>query len=317
MNNIQQVVFPGGISSQVLQLISSLFLGVSLAIFCRHLSQVEPLGGGLGGERGKQRRRALRQSSFQFVDPLIRALGAIVQAFVINCQKKSGWLDRNFEKLLVFQERQLRLAGLPLGLEPFEILALSLFSSLGGACLGLWAGATSSTYQWVVPGALIFFCLPNVRLQSIATARFSEMSRELPVAIDLTALAMNSGSDFPGALRRVIEGQVGVVSDEISQVLTSLDLGMTRRSALVSMRERIPIQEVRDLVRAILLAEKKGSSVTAALAQQARSSRQRRSVRAEEAAARAGVLLLLPLMLLMGCIMILLVGPLLCSGMSI
>jgi tight adherence protein C len=94
----------------------------------------------------------------------------------------------------------------------------------------------------------------------------------------------------------------------------ALDLGMTRKSALLAFEERCPVDEVRDLVRAVIMAEQKGASVASALVQQARSSRQRRSVRAEEAAARAGVMLILPLMLLMGSILLILVGPLVCQG---
>jgi tight adherence protein C len=128
---------------------------------------------------------------------------------------------------------------------------------------------------------------------------------------------MNAGSDFPGAIRRVIKGQTGVVTEELEHLLRSLDLGITRHGALLALQERMPVEEVRDLVRAILLAEKKGSSVREALAQQASSSRQRRSVRAEEAAARAGLLLLFPLMLLMACVMIMLIGPLMVSGVTL
>src|SRR5690606_32179157 len=123
-----------------------------------------------------------------------------------------------------------------------------------------------------------------------------EMTRDLPAAIDLMAMAMGAGSDFVAATRGVVEGQDGVVADELGQVLGALDLGITRASALVGLRERIPTADVRDLVRAVLLAERKGTPLSDVLNQQARLSRQRRSERAEEAAAKAAVWMLFPMM---------------------
>jgi tight adherence protein C len=128
---------------------------------------------------------------------------------------------------------------------------------------------------------------------------------------------MSAGSDFPSALKKVAEGQTGVVAEEFRQVLFSLELGMTRRAALLALEKRAPVSEVSDLVKAIILAEQKGASVADALVAQARTSRQRRSVRAEESAAQAGVLLIGPLMLLVGCILILLVGPLIMASSAL
>jgi tight adherence protein C len=158
---------------------------------------------------------------------------------------------------------------------------------------------------------------PTVRLQSVSQTRFVAMSRQLPGVIDLMAMAMNAGSDFPGAMRRVVEGRKGVVAEELGQVLLALDLGITRTSALIALRERVPVSDVKDLVRVVLLADKKGSPLTEALSQQAKTSRMRRSVRAEEAAARAAVWMLVPLMLLMVCILILVLGPMMCTGVGL
>jgi tight adherence protein C len=66
----------------------------------------------------------------------------------------------------------------------------------------------------------------------------------------------------------------------------------------------------------VVQADQKGSPLAEVLASQAVTSRNRRSVATEEAAARAGVLMIVPLMLLMGCIVLLLVGPLIVTGAS-
>jgi tight adherence protein C len=191
-----------------------------------------------------------------------------------------------------------------------------MFLTLVCASLGGIVGCVVGSFEslaWVLPGALLGGAILPIRMQSLVAARFLEAGRELPALIDLAALSMSAGSDLPAAVRRVIAGRSGVVAEELGYFLRSLELGITRQAALFSLRDRLPVQEVRDLVRAIMMAERKGTSISDALSQQARSGRQKRSIRAEEAAARAGVLLLVPIMLLMGCVVVLIMGPLMLS----
>lgn len=290
-------------------------LAAPLALITRRLALVVPLEIPRGGTRGHRRSLALR-TSFRIVDPILRRMGSVMKHLFGTFSTFDAWRE-TCARIEGHQRKLLIGAGEPLGLDRYEVLALTLFFSAVGAIGGTLLGMDDGTTSWVLPGAIVGGGLLQFRLQALRSERFSEMSRELPAAIDLISLAMNAGSDFPGAIRRVIKGQTGVVTDELEHLLRSIDLGITRQGALIALQERIPVEEVRDLVRAIILAEKKGSSVREALAQQARASRQRRSVRAEEAATRAGMLLLVPLMLLMGCIMILLVAPLMISGVSL
>lgn len=291
-------------------------LAAPLALVVRQLALVVPLDIPRGGTRGHRRAQALKAPGFRFLDPGLRRAGALVRS-LMNWAQRFHPLRESCERIESHQRKLLIGAGEPLGLDRFESLAVTGALAVVGATLGALFGMRDATSSWIVPGALVGGGLVQFRLQALRAERFSEMSRELPAAIDLISLAMNAGSDFPGAIRRVIRGQKGVVTDELEHLLRSIDLGITRQGALLALQERVPVEEVRDLVRAIILAEKKGSSVREALSQQARSSRQRRSVRAEEAATRASMLLLLPLMLLMGCIMILLVAPLMISGVNL
>lgn len=290
-------------------------LALSLALVVKSALTVEPLPLPRGGTRGQNRQRALGSPLFRACDPFLRRAGAVVQGTFKTLGRALPAARPHLKRWDHAAKKQLVWAGEPLGLERHEAWAISALSS---------ALATGLSLAWFPQKPLVVatatavgaLALP-MKLRGLRTDRFAEVSRELPAAIDLIALSMNAGSDFPGAIRRVIRGQSGVVAEEMAGLLRSLDLGITRSAALLALKERVPVPEVRDLVRAVLLAERKGASIREALSQQAKTSRQRRSVRAEEAAARAGVLLLVPLMLLMGCIMILLVGPLLTSGVSL
>jgi tight adherence protein C len=128
-----------------------------------------------------------------------------------------------------------------------------------------------------------------------------------------------SGLDFPGAMRTVSKptnGRPNALSSELSALLEELELGHTRKEALEHFAERVPTQAVEDFTYAVIQADQKGNPLARVLQVQGRMLSMRRSVAAEEAAARAGVLMIAPMVLLLGCIMLLLMGPFLVKGIG-
>ena len=73
---------------------------------------------------------------------------------------------------------------------------------------------------------------------------------------------------------------------------------------------------MRDFVNAVVQAEQKGNPLARVIQVQGRMLNMRRSVAAEEAAARAGVLMIGPMVLQLGCILLLLMGPFLVKGIG-
>jgi tight adherence protein C len=70
----------------------------------------------------------------------------------------------------------------------------------------------------------------------------------------------------------------------------------------------VPTEAVREFVGAVIQAEEKGTPLAEVLRIQATILRMRRTVLAEEAASRAGVMMMIPLMMLLGCILLILMG---------
>jgi tight adherence protein C len=154
--------------------------------------------------------------------------------------------------------------------------------------------------------------LPYMRLSSTASDRLKEVNRRLPYAIDLLALAMGAGLDFPGSVRQVVEKSGSPndpVVEEFTLILQALQLGRTRRMALEAFAERCPADSVVEFVGALIQADLRGNPVAEALRIQAEVARRKRSVNAEEAAARAGVAMMGPLVLVFLSILILIVAP--------
>ena len=296
---------------------AAIVFAIGVASLVVDLARIPALEVPTGGVRGMTRARALESSLlFAYLEPVLLRLGGWIRELLAWAFFYLPWFRERIQRIRVEQERALVLAGRPGGLSVESFWAVVVLTGCAGGLLGLWSSSVLGSQLAIVVGLALGLWLPLVHLAAIRAQRFTEAARELPASIDLTALAMNAGADFPGALRRVVAGQTGVVADELRLVQMSIDLGVTRAESLRALEVRLPIVEVRDLVRAVVLAEQKGASVTEVMAQQAMAARQRRSVRAEEAAARAGVLLMGPMMLLVLCVLILLVGPMMITGIG-
>ncbi len=253
------------------------------------------------GMRGLKRRRAIENSApWAQIEPLVRWLGVRV----------SGLLSDSLRTSL---DEQLMLAGDYLGLTPEEYVALSIVSFFGGIVFGFLAGAiTGNVALLVVACGPLGACLPYLRISGEGQRRLKQINRGLPYAIDLIALGMSAGLDFPGAVKQVVDKSSDpddALVEELRRILQELHLGRTRKQALAEFAKRAPTNSVNEFVAAMVQAEERGNPVAEVLAIQAGVSRQRRTVQAEEAAARAGVAMVAPLLLLFLCIMLLIISP--------
>lgn len=287
-----------------------------MAVVALALASIAALASGLTvpgpprfGRRGAKRRRALEHPGlFPLAEPAIR-MGAALLA-------RPRW-----NRLRAAQATDLRKAGYPLGLTEDEYSALSLLSSIAfGVVVAGYSLLAGTSLVLVMPAAVFGLALPHLQIREIARSRAKEITRGLPHAIEIAALCMGAGLDFPGALRQLTTplrgADRGALTEELSYVLDDLDLGHTRAEALRSLAERVPTPAVRDFVNAIVQAEQKGNPLAEVLQVQGRMLNMRRSVLAEEAATRAGILMLVPMILLVGCILLLLMGPFLVGGIG-
>ncbi len=260
------------------------------------------------GHRGAERRRALAGGGgFATFEPAIRLFAGVVALLPLKAFRQR-------------QEAELRRADQPWGLSADELSALSVLSAglLGG--VGWFLSEQLAMTRLVAVGSTLFgLVLPTIQLREGIRSRAKEISRGLPHAIEIVAMCMGAGHDFPGALRLVAAPQGterSALSRELQLVLEHLELGRTRREALRSFAERVPTEAVRDFVNAVIQAEQRGNPLAKVIQVQGRMLSMRRSVAAEEAAARAGVLLIAPMLVLVGCILLLLLGPFIVKGIG-
>jgi len=261
------------------------------------------------GMRGLKRRWAVESNpAWAALEPMVRWLALRV----------SGIIGDSFRAHV---DAMIALAGDYLGLTPEEFFSLSLVSSVGGAIFGAVAAflTNSAIGAFMIIGAMVGAVLPYLQTSGEAQRRLREISEGLPYVIDLMALAMSAGLDFPGAIRQVVEktsNPEDALIVELKRILQELQLGRTRKQALSDFCSRAPTGPVTEFVAALIQAEERGNPVAEVLQIQAGVSRLRRSVRAEEAAAKAAVKMVGPLFLLFACIMLIVVGPMVLTLMA-
>ena len=228
------------------------------------------------------------------------------------------WLARRIASLPIQDTRdkinkEIREAGEYLGLTADEYLALCVISAFSMLGVGLLIDALSDIGGIFVVMFLGFgTILPHMQVSGEIERRFKQVNRGLPHTIDLVALTMSAGLDFPGALRQVTEktaDRADAIYEEMVRILQELELGRTRKQALLAFADRCPTEAVKDFVSAVVQAEEKGNPLAEVLQIQATMLRMRRSVAAEESAARAGVMMMGPLMLIFATIMLIILGP--------
>ncbi len=285
----------------VLRVMLYVSLGLSL-FFITYEAAAAPMGGGKRvGLRGLNRHRALETNElWGTLEPVVRWIGMRVGGLMSTDQRES-------------LNHKVAIAGDFLGLLPEEVVALSVVTCFAGIGIGYGMGSLLGLGGMLVILFGAFGAIaPYMTITSTGTDRLKNVNRRLPYAIDLLALGMGAGLDFPGAVRHVVE-KSGAPEDpmveEFTLILQGLQVGRTRRQALEDFAERCPTDSVNEFVSAVVQAELRGNPVANVLRIQAEVSRQRRSVRAEEAASKAGVAMIGPLVLVFLSILLLIVAP--------
>lgn len=241
------------------------------------------------GMRGKKRQQALLRSPFfAQAEPFIRWMGARVNG-VLSVER-----ERKHDELLIH-------AGDWLGLTADEYFGLMIAGAVLGAILGL-AGLASGLWIAPIAGAAVLGALPYLLVDNARVERLRTINRSLPAAVDLLALSMSAGLDFPGAVKQLVERSKlpEAMRDELEYMLQQLQVGRTRAQVLRELAARAPADAVRELSQAIIQAEERGNPVAAVLEIQAATSRQRRSNTAEKAANDMKARMVLPTMMLIG-----------------
>jgi tight adherence protein C len=230
-----------------------------------------------------------------------------------------GWLTRLGRRFTPADQtarmrRKLDLAGNPAGWDTDRILAFKVLGLFIGGAVGLILPLLFGNVLWaIVFGvglAVLGFYLPNIILYQTAYNRSEQIRRELPDALDLLVISVESGLGFDAALSQVARNTTGPLADEFFRVLQEMQLGTGRPDAMRALVDRTDVSDLRGFVTSMIQADTFGIPVAQVLRVQAREMRIRRTQRIEEAAQKVPVKILFPLIFcILPALFIVILGP--------
>jgi len=181
---------------------------------------------------------------------------------------------------------------------PFGTLALTAF----------WIFVLGNLAEKALPirlfvtilGGYLGFYLPNIYVSNRITKRQQSIKRAWPDALDLMLICVESGISLEAAMRRVSD-EIGEQSPELAEemVLTTAELSFLpdRRQALENLGTRTQLDGVKNVVQALIQADRYGTPVAQALRVLAQEGRDERMNEAEKKAAALPPKLTVPMIL--------------------
>jgi tight adherence protein C len=143
------------------------------------------------------------------------------------------------------------------------------------------------------------FHMPYSQLGGAVKRRKREISRALPDLLDSLSSTVRAGLALNAALTNAANAVTGPLAEELHATLGEIRLGRSRSESLRALATRVKNDEVTQVVRAMIQAERLGANLSSVLMSLSDESRERRVLKAEEVASALPVKMVLPMALFM------------------
>jgi tight adherence protein C len=161
--------------------------------------------------------------------------------------------------------------------------------------------------------AAVGFYLPEIWLSMRLSARKQGILEELPDALDLLVVCVESGMGLDQSINRVVQETAHssrFLNEELKLLTLEMRAGKMRSEAMKSMAWRIGVEDVSNLVTLVIQSDIFGTSVAQTLRVYSDTMRTKRNQRAEEKAAQLPIKLLFPLIFcIFPALFVIILGP--------
>jgi tight adherence protein C len=182
-------------------------------------------------------------------------------------------------------------AGHPYGLDLPRLLGIKITIA---ALTAFFLVITGQPLFGLIAGGVLFF-LPDYWVVSVRDKRQAAMQADAADVIDQLTICVEAGLGFDAALARVASTTEGPLTDELRHTLSDIQAGVPRAQALRALSDRAQIVEIRQVVTALLQAQKHGVPLADTLRIQSAEMRLKRKQRTEEKAAKLTVKMIFPI----------------------
>ena len=182
-------------------------------------------------------------------------------------------------------------AGHPHGIDLPRLLGIKI-------TLAAMAAMTLLVYGQVllaIIAAVALFFLPDYWVLSVRDDRQNRIQADSADVIDQMTICVEAGLGLDAAITRVAATSEGPLTDELRRTMNDIRAGVPRSQALRALADRVQIAEIRQLVTALLQAQKHGVPMAETLRVQSAEMRLKRRQRTEEKAAKLTVKILFPI----------------------
>jgi len=163
-------------------------------------------------------------------------------------------------------------------------------------------------------GALGWFA-PALAVYQMAAKRSARILKQLPDALDLLTISVESGLGFDAAVAQVARNSEGDLAQEFFRVLQEMQIGTGRMDAMRGLGERTNVEDLKTFVSAMVQADAYGVPIASVLRVQSDQMRIKRTQRVEEAAQKVPVKIVVPLIVgILPALFVVILGPGAVSG---
>jgi len=233
----------------------------------------------------------------EYMDPLplfIKIVWPLVRIF-------SYYISSNLSiDVLTKLDKRLQKTGVSFLVNAEEFIAIRIVSALFQMLIAIILMDVLQKYNmlWPLGGLLLGYYFPEIWLRDTRKKREKDVIKALPAFLDFISMSVEAGLNFTGALAQAMDKvPKSALYNEFSIVMRDIRAGMSRADALQRMSDRIDVKDVTVFIRAIITAERLGSSMKKTLQVQSEQRRNERFQRAEKMAMEAPVKLIGPLIM--------------------
>ena len=260
----------------------------------------------ISGKKKVQNEKEGEKSSKRFLSSQIQALNNMANRSAANVKKNAKY------KLV---EKQLRLAGLSISPENFLFYKKAIMVLI--IVVSAFIAIITKTIFLILIGLLIALLIPNLYLNSKVKSHQQGIRDQLPDAMDLLGVCIESGLSFDASLLKVSERMEGPFIEELLKLYRQIQMGVPRGDALKNMANSSEIPELKTFIAALAQATQLGIPMNNIMKVQSETLRETRMQMAREKGQKAPVKMLLPMVgLNFPVLFIVILGPVVINIMS-